>query len=536
MVKLLIRLGMLHCYNNKVLIILLAFVIGTNAFGQTQMTRKQRQLMFKGDKKFDIADYPHALKIYKELLPIDSLSYELNYKIGVCTFEDKKTRIESKKYFFKTSSEKYPETTYYLGKIYHIEGNFDKSIDYFHSYIKIKGEKEHTIKEVEDLVEKCYYSKLQMQTPQNEVKIFNLGSNINTEYAEYAPLIPASENALYFTSRRKNPIWNNLDVFDDFYEDIYVSYRNLDSTWGKPTIMDTIINSSYHDAATGLSADGEKLLIYHTSEDHVHGHIYISELENEKWIKPHKLDANINSAHHNETSACFSPDGEIIFFSSDRPGGYGGKDLYSIKKAPSGKWAKAMNLGPMINTEYNEDAPFIHPHDSVLFFSSEGHQNMGGYDIFKSNFDEAEHFTTPKNLGYPVNTIDDDIFFVLNASGSTGYMSSKRNDGYGLYDIYGINFSINNAPMNVYNLHVYDESSKEVIKKVEVVVTNIDKKTISGIYKSNSLTGKTILISKPEQSYRIAIQAVGYEPLILDNYFLNNETSINFKLVRKQHD
>jgi len=491
--------------------------------------------MFKGDKKFEVADYPHALKIYKELLLIDTLNNELNYKIGVCTFEDKKTRVDSKKYFFKSSSEKYPEINYYLGRIFHIESNFEKAIDYFHTYIKSKGEKEHTIKEVEDLVEKCYYSKLQMQSPQNEVTIYNLGATVNTEYAEYAPLIPASENVLYFTSRRKNTTWNSLDQLDNYYEDIYVSQKINDSTWGKPTILDTTINSSFHDAATGLSADGEKLLIYHTSEDHMHGHIYISELDNEKWVKPHKLDANINSAHHNETSACFSPDGEMIFFSSDRPGGYGGKDIYSIKKAPNGKWAKPMNLGPMINTEYNEDAPFIHPHDSIMFFSSEGHQNMGGYDIFKSSFDEAEHFTTPRNLGYPVNTVDDDIFFVLNASGSTGYMSSKRKDSYGLYDIYGVNFSINNAPMNVYNLHFYDESN-DIIKKVEIVVTDIEKKTVTGIYKSNSLTGKTIIISKPEHSCRIAVKANGYEPLILDDYYLNTETNLSFKLVRKQHD
>lgn len=525
---------MLRYFNKNIFLIIVFFAVSLNVIAQENFDRKQRRLMFQGDKKFEVANYPNALNIYKQLLPLDSNGLELNYKIGVCLFENKKTRLESKKYFLKTSAEKYPETDFYLARLFHAENKFDKAIDYYHAYIKLKGEKDHNIKEAEDMVEKCYYAKLQYEAKsKNDVKIFNMGSGINTENSEYAPLIPASENVLLFTSRRKNPYWNKTDVLNNYFEDIYYSKRKSDSTWEQAIMLDTSINTSMHDAATGLSADGEKLLIYHTAEDNLHGHIFISEDNDGKWTRPHKLDANINSAHHNETSACFSPDGEMIFFSSDRPGGYGGKDLYSIKKAPNGKWAKPMNLGPMINTEYNEDAPFIHPHDSVLFFSSEGHQNMGGYDIFKSNFDEAEHFTTPQNLGYPVNTVDDDIFFVLNASGSTGYLSSQREDSYGLYDIYGVNFSINNAPMNVYNIHVYDNNN-EAIKKVEIVVTDIEKKSISGIYKSNTYSGKTIIISKPNQLYRIAIQANGYEPLILDDYLLSNDIELTFKLSKKQ--
>lgn len=526
---------MLRCCNKSLVYLLILFLISCGINAQIKL-RKDKRVLFKANKTFDIGDYIHALSLYESIYVLDSMNAELNYKIGVCKYENKKTREQAKKYFERTSSESYLETDYYIGKILHSENKFERAIDYYHSYIKRQGEKEHTIKEIEDLVEKCYYAKIQLEKAQtNDIIITNMGDHINSEYAEYAPLIPADENAIYFTSRRKNPIWNNVDPLDNYYEDIYVSYRNPDSTWQSPVMLDTTINSPYHDAATGLSADGEKLLIYHTSEDHVHGHIYISEFVNGRWNKPHKMDANINSAHHNETSACFSPDGEIIFFSSDKPGGFGGKDLYSIKKAPNGKWAKPMNLGSKINTEYNEDAPFIHPHDSVLYFSSEGHQNIGGYDIFKSSFDEAEHFTSPKNMGYPINTTDDDIFFVLNGSGSTGYMSSKRKDSYGLYDIYSVNFAINNAPMSVYNIHLFEVTTNTIINKVEITVTNIERKIVDGIYKSNPLSGKTIIISKPGKEYKIVIQANGYEPLIIDNYILDKDTELSFKLVKKQH-
>jgi len=535
MEKPLIKLEMLRCCNKRLLALAIFLTTSLMLCGQITSHHAKR-ILFKANQKFDYGDYPHALTMYLDLLLVDSMDAELNYKIGVCMFEDKKIREQSKKHFEKTSITKYPETNYYLGRLYHSERNFDKAIDAFHSYMNYKKEKEHSVKEVEDLIEKCYYAKLQIQhATDNEIIVANMGDNINSEYSEYAPLIPAAEDALYFTSRRKNNTWNTVDALENYYEDIYVSYKNEDGTWKTPTMLDTVINSAYHDAATGLSADGEKILIYHTSEDHLHGHIYISELINGKWTKPHRLDANINSLRYNETSACFSPDGEMIFFSSDREGGYGGKDLYSIKKAPNGRWAKPMNLGPTINTEYNEDAPFIHPRDSALYFSSEGHQNMGGYDVFKSYFDEAEHFGTPQNIGFPVNTVEDDIFFVLNVSGSTGYISSSRKKGsYGAYDIYRVNFAINNAPMSVYTIHCVDAVSNSVIKKIEIVATDIEKKTLYGIFNSNQLSGKIILITKPNKEYTIAIQAPGYESLVIDNYLFYEELVHTFKLTKKQ--
>jgi len=300
-------------------------------------------------------------------------------------------------------------------------------------------------------------------------------------------------------------------------------------------MFDTIINKPYHDAATGLSADGEKLLSYHTSPDHVHGHIYESTLQNGKWSAPVLLDANVNSADYIETSACYSPDGEMIFFSSNRPGGFGGKDLYSVKKLPNGKWAKPFNLGPTINTEYNEDAPFVHPSDNILFFSSEGHKNMGGYDVFKAKYDEAEKFTVPENLGFPINTVDDDIFFVLNTDASMGYFSSQREGGFGSHDIYSVYFSDNNIPLMVYSVHVRDEENN-IIKNVSIILTDMEKKEVFGEYKSNGLSGKILIISKPNRSFRVAIQAPGFESLILNSVLLTNEPGLTFKLVHKTHE
>jgi tetratricopeptide (TPR) repeat protein len=496
-------------------------------------SRENKKLLFKADNKYDVGDYPHAFPIYKQLLPLDSTNQELNYKLGVCQFEDKKNRELSKTYFEKVDPAKYPETYFYLGKLFHAEGKFDKAIENYHAYVHhYEGENEHTIKEVEDLVEKSYFAMMQAKVANPDIAIQNMGSIVNTEYAEYAPLLPSEENKLYFTSRRKNTMWtNDVDALNNYYEDIYFSERK-NGEWQAPQPMDTMVNTWWHDAGTGISSDGERLLIYHTSEDHLHGHIYETALVDGKWTKPETIHAHINSPHYNETSACYSPDGEMIFFSSDRPGGFGGKDIYSVKKAPNGKWAMPMNLGPTINTEYNEDAPFVHPHDSILFFSSEGHQNMGGYDIFKSSYDEVEHFSSPMNLGTPVNTVDDDIFFVLNASGSTGYMSSRREGGFGAYDLYAVNFAINNLPMNVYDIKVMDESNSQ-LKKVEIRLTDEGKKELYGEFRSNPRSGKCIVISKPGRTYRVVVEAQGYEPLVMDEYTLTDNLELTFKLVKK---
>ncbi len=518
-------------YFDKKTLVCLCFLASVTVAQVT--AHKDKKVYFKADNAFDYGDYFNAMQMYESLYHLDSTGNELNFKLGICNYQLKKFRANSRKYFDRVSPEAYPEVNYYLGSLNHIDLNFEKAIYHFHQYLANKDDnREHTNKEIEDLIEKSHVATLFMSKPDESVVIENLGDKINTEFAEYGPLIPAEENFIIFTARRSNHVYQNKDVLGDYFEDIYVSKR-IDSTWGAPTMLDTSINKSYHDAATGLSADGEKLLSYHTSPDHIHGHIYESTLANGTWTSPELVHAHVNSEEFIETSACYSPDGEIIFFSSNRPGGYGGKDLYSVKKFPNGVWAKPMNLGPTINTPYNEDAPFVHPSDNILFFSSEGHKNMGGYDVFRSKYDEVEHFTTPENLGYPLNTVDDDIFFVLNTDGSRGYFSSQRKGGKGSHDIYSAYFTENNIPLEVYTIHATDENG-EIIHKVSVVLSDMTKKEVVGEYRSNSSTGKVLVISKPEKKYRMAIEANGYEHLILNSIQLGKETDLTFKLTRKK--
>ncbi len=496
------------------------------------ISREDRQLLVKADKLFDLGDYLGALKMYETLFILDSTDNETNFKIGLCNFEIKKFRPNSKKYFEKVTSADFPEVNYYLGKLNHSHKLYDRAIYYYNQYKYFGGESQFTRKEIDDLIEKCHTALLFETTANKSISIVNAGSLLNSEYSEYAPLIPADENFIIFTSRRKNLKWDKKDPLGDYFEDIYISLKDSSnssaSSWTEPLMLDSTINTILHDACTGLSADGEKLLIYRTSKDLISGDIYESSFINNKWSKPEILSSIVNSTNYLETSACFSSNGNIIFFSSNRPGGYGGKDLYLVRKLQNGKWGKPFNLGEKINTEYDEDAPFVHSLGNTLYFSSEGHKNMGGYDIFKSTFDEAGKFDIPENLGSPINTVEDDIFFVLNPDGSKGYLSSERQGGFGLQDIYFITFPISTPPLSVFNIHVVDELSS-VIKDVEIKIINIENETTYGVYKSNDRTGKLLLISPPNKEYRIIIDSPGYERLIT-NVVLDKNINILYKL------
>jgi hypothetical protein len=531
MVRFLTRAGMLHFYaKQKLVLAIVLSLIVTNVTGQ--ITKKEaKKLFFKADKIFEYGDYLTALNIYKSIYAYDSTNTELNYKIGVCSYELRKYRPQALKYLERTSISDFPETSYYLGRLYHSQRNYEKALASFTQYKYMNEGEEHSRKEIDDLIAKCNTAQLMESKMDRSIQIKNLGDTINTEYPEYAPLIPAEENFMLFTSRRKNDLHLQTDPFGDYFEDIYISQRK-DGDWMPPSLLDTTINTSVHDAGTGLSADGEHLLLFRTSKDLKSGDIYESDLINKKWTNPKMFGKIVNDPEFLETSACYSPDGNTIFFSSNRPGGFGGKDLYLVKKLPNGQWGTPFNLGPTINTPYNEDAPFVHPAEKVLFFSSEGHENMGGYDIFKASFSDDGNFTTPVNMGCPINTVDDDIFFVLNTDASIGYLSSEREGGYGSQDIYRAYFPVNNIPLNVYNIHVFDESGA-VLTNVELLITDMVKKSIYGMYKANEKTGKIMVISVPDITYRFAIQAEGFEPYI-NNITLGSNNELVFTLRKAQ--
>lgn len=321
-----------------------------------------------------------------------------------------------------------------------------------------------------------------------------------------------------------------MDPYGKYFEDIYVSTK-VDQEWSTPIGLGDQVNTDNHDACVGLSSDGTTLITYKTNEVYTGGDLYYSELEGVEWQKPVKFGDNINSAYL-EPSASFTSDMNKLYFSSNRPGGFGDKDIYRVVRFPNGEWSLPQNLGPEINTEYDDDAPFIHPDGRTLYFSSKGHNTMGNYDIFKSDLNEDGTWSKPENLGYPLNTTDDDIYFVLSADGRRGYFSSGRPGGYGGQDLY-----VALLPGKVKNLtiikgvvSVRDKDEASTPLSARITVRDAETKRIQGIYYSNSTTGKYLIIIPPNTKFALTVEADGCATY---KQFVYYEDDAGFNMIHK---
>ena len=329
----------------------------------------------------------------------------LNFKIGKCyLYSSNKLRsISFLEKVLKLNPEFDSQVHYMLGKAYHLDLQWDKAIAELKNFQRAlnHGTAEETalIADADKHIAECYTGKELVKEP---VRVFidNAGAEVNSQYPDYGTVISADESVMLFTSRRANTTGGKVDPgINEYFEDIYSSTKK-DGKWTPALNMGAPINTDDHDANSGLSADGQKFLIYIGKNN---GDLYESELKGTVWSKPERMNKNINTDFH-ESSACYSPDGRSVYFITDKPeGGLGRRDIYISSKDEKGTWGKAVNLGPTINTKYNEEGVFIHPDGKTLYFSSQGHKTMGGYDIFKT-VNENGVWSIPENLGYPVNT------------------------------------------------------------------------------------------------------------------------------------
>jgi outer membrane protein OmpA-like peptidoglycan-associated protein len=328
-----------------------------------------------------------------------------------------------------------------IGSSYQYGLEFDKAIDYYNRYItkfnkrpNYQGRKT-SLDVVQRKIYECENGKEFVANPHG-YSIVNIGREINSEYDDYAPVLNEDETELIFTSRRRDGN-SNQDVDQDNkpFEEIFISYKE-NGAWTKAKGMN-VVNSPYHESTLALSRDGNTLFIY---KDENRGDIYSSKRQpNGNWSPPKLLPGLINSSYE-ENSVTISPDEKTLYFSSNRPGGYGGLDIYSATLNSNGEWSNIKNLGPKINTVEDEDGPFADYDGKTLYFSTKGRKGMGGFDIFKTIFDAATgEWSEPENLGYPINTPDNDAFIVISKDGKRGYYSSVREDAIGYDDIYMVN-------------------------------------------------------------------------------------------------
>jgi len=488
------------------IIIVLLLTLGATSMIKAQSTELKKTIN-SADDKFEFHDYYGAAKLYLEAYEQDSANTTVNFRLGVCKYEMKEYK-NAERYFIKSSSAVSLEIFRYKAAIAHAGKKFKKAINYYNAYKIINGKKDLTNEEVNYLISKSIYAQNVIKSPRN-VSIINIGSNINSKHDEYVPLISADEEIMIYTSRNPKSTGGLLDPNGRFFEDIYSS-TNIGNVWQKPTQLRQGINTNTNDASAGLSADGNLLFIFRTNEDLISGDLYESRMGLDDWEDPVKMSSNINSSDI-EASASIVPNERILYFSSNREGGFGGKDIYKVERLPNGDWGKVQNLGPTINTANDEDAPFIHSDGKTLYFSSTGHQNMGGYDIFKTELNESDEWSNPENLGYPINSVTDDIFFVLAADGKSGYYSSSREGGYGGQDIYKVLLKDEYEKLTVLKGVVYADNEESPLS-AKITLIEVESASIQGIYKSKDGTGKFIMLVEPGKTYNYVIQSDGYHP------------------------
>ncbi|MBO0360952.1 OmpA family protein [Hymenobacter sp. BT186] len=379
--------------------------------------------------------YEQALPHYLEAQKFNPENAELNLKIGECYlhsgFKPRALAYLQKAYQLNSGVD--PRIHYLLGRGLHLNGKWPEAIAEYKQATPATGTKNSAgfTQDIQKKIAECENGRKLAAKP-TRVFIDNAGPGVNSPYPEYGPVISADESVILFTSRRQGSTGGEKDPESGgFFEDVYQSNREGD-TWGPARNLGETVNSSGHDATVGLAPDAQRMLVY--VEDNG-GDLNEASLRGATWLKPQRLGNRINSKAH-ESSAAYTPDGKSLLLVSDKPGGLGGRDIYKVEIEGRGP---AVNLGPTINTPYGEEGVFLHPDGKTMYFSSEGHSSMGGYDIFKSTYENGK-WSTPENLGWPINTPDDDVFFVVSASGRHGYYSSFRDDGLGSKDIYQITF------------------------------------------------------------------------------------------------
>lgn len=389
--------------------------------------------------------YTEALALYEQAEAFNPNNAELELKIGLChlngRYHHRSLAAFQKAYALDPAI---PRIHFLLGYGYQLNAQWDAAIQEYALHkaaISRVADPEPLYNTADQRIAECRNGKALQATPVNG-QVSNLGPRVNSEVADYGVLVTADGEHMMFTSRRSNSTGGKVNkATHEYFEDIY-SCDRVGEDWSEPKPMAPPVNTDINDASVGLFNDGRTMIIYR--DDNGTGDLFESKRVGDKWTEPTSMGPNVDSPD-NETSAWYSFDRQQLFFSSDREGGLGGLDIWVSRwDSTANTWGEAHNLGPAVNTSDDEDGVFVHPDGRTIFFSSKGHNTMGGYDVFRSTLADGK-WSPAENLGWPVNSPDDDLFFVLTANGRTGYFSSVRPNGLGEDDIYRVDLLPNNA-------------------------------------------------------------------------------------------
>ena len=385
-----------------------------------------------------------ALTLYRELLESDPSNAAALYGTAQCHYNLKKYNL-ALEYLDKATAidpRVSSEVDYFYGQIYHRLARLEDAIRYFKLYSESKSKLSEDYQIAQEFIRQCEFAREMMQNPV-KVSIKNMGDEINTRFDEYTPSITADGKMLVFTSRRSDTQGGEIDLSGDykFFEDVYYSmYNPTTNTWTQSKGIPGNVNTDTYDAVLSISPNGKEMFIYKNTVNTA-GDIFISKFipDLDEWGAPTKMPRPINTSYY-EGSISMTADGNTVYFISEREGGVGRGDIYVSEKKGEDDWSSPKNLGKLINTELDEKFVFIHPNGKTLYFSSEGHQTMGSYDIFKTELINGS-WSLPVNLGYPINTVNEESTFSMTKDNKTLLVAAEYSDSFGERDIYTIDVS-----------------------------------------------------------------------------------------------
>ncbi|MDD5570611.1 MAG: tetratricopeptide repeat protein [Bacteroidales bacterium] len=494
---------------------------------------KDAKLNFSG------GNYQDALKQYLLLLKKDTSNSLLKYKVALCylyTNMDKLRAIPLLESVVKKDKSNY-DALYELGVAYKYANRFEDAINYFNKFRReLPKGKDYKDVPASLQIEMCYNAMELVRNPVN-VTFENMGPYVNSEFPDYNPYVPGDESFLVYSSKRTGNMRGQEGIIQLDYDgylmpDAYISYYK-NHNWTKAKNFGGTFNSDLVEDVVGLSENGNMMFLYFDNY-YGFGDIFISERKGKSFGKPEIGSYNINGKTL-EMSASVTEDGQKLYFSSDLENLTGIKDIFISKKLPDGEWGTPVKLSKRINTEWDEDFPYITDDGKTLYFCSQGHNSMGGYDIFKSVWSNNENdWSEPVNIGYPINTIDDNKTISFNSDKRHGYISAFRPEGYGDLDIYRVTFNdippkptlvsgfiVSQDSVNIVHKlkQIADTAVKDTLMKpfikdlkvnIEINVSTKSTKKLVGTYKPNPVTAKYVMLLPPGE-YNVEIKGEGFE-------------------------
>lgn len=469
-----------------------------------------RNVFLDAESWFLFEEYAEALPLYESLLESDPGNDMLNYKIGICLLNDPYQKDKAIQYLLQASNninpnykqnslkEKAapPDALYYLGSAYLVNELLDRAVESYEEFLEVM---DHTVYDEELVlaqIRSCQNAQ-RLKTMLVDIDLILIDSLINTRYSDIRPVISGDGTKMAFVTELP------------FYDGAFYTEKTGDG-WSYPQMVTQMMGFDADVYPVALSYDGTEMILYF-DDDYI-GNLYYSRMENGLWGPATKLGENISTKYW-ESHACFSKDGQTLYFTSNRKGTHGGLDIYLSEKQADGKWGTPVNLGTTINTRYNEESPYISEDGQTLYFSSYGHYNMGGYDIFYSKKNADGTWAEPVNMGYPINTTDDDLYFQPFDKGNAAYYAIYSPRGIGRHDIYYMNiYSVNNPRFYMVSGTLHTEDRGEEDSPVAIYVIDTENGDTL-VYTSPGEEGEFAFQLK-QGIYELHFTGTGYEELI----------------------